>query len=269
VELHEPARRIPNQAGPQRGRRAWYWLDKGRGWRRVIKNNLGSVGWFSGGGILDGHLRLTAAEMEQVLRDVGVDPYGEFGPLMLPNGNAICALPRAAETCPYPPIGMPRSAAAHPGPSLKQAGAATAAPEVDETASAVNPSMKNAPAMPQRRLIRTAEDAEAVAADWMRWMGFVDAERTPTGADGGIDVISSDAVAQVKMRAKPVGSPDLQRLHGAALGRQALFFSLESYTGQALRWANSAGMALFRFDFQGEPVAVNQAAKDLMPSVVA
>ena len=117
---------------------------------------------------------------------------------------------------------------------------------------------------PERRLIRTAADAEIVAAEWMRWMGFRDATRTPTGADGGIDVMSTGAVAQVKMHAKPIGRPDMQKLYGAARGRRALFFSLQSYTDEARSWADQVGMALFRFDLQGEPTAVNSAAGTML-----
>jgi hypothetical protein len=95
-------------------------------------------------------------------------------------------------------------------------------------------------------------------------MGFRDARRTPTGADGGIDVTAASAVAQVKMHAQPVGRPDLQRLHGAARGCRTLFFSLESYTNEARAWADEVGMALFRFDLQGEPFPVNSVAKTIM-----
>ena len=117
---------------------------------------------------------------------------------------------------------------------------------------------------PKRRLIRTAADAEIVAAEWMRWMGFRGSTRTPTGADGGIDVRATGAVAQVKMHAKPIGRPDVQQLYGAARGRRALFFSLDTYTDEARSWADEVGMALFRFDLQGEPEAVNSAGRAML-----
>jgi Restriction endonuclease/Protein of unknown function (DUF2510) len=115
---------------------------------------------------------------------------------------------------------------------------------------------------PGHRLIRTAADAEEVAAEWMRFWGYSDARRTPTGPDSGIDVDSSTAVAQVKAHHRPVGRPDIQKLQGVAmhLGRAALFFSLESYTREATEWANAAGVALFRFDLQGTPAPENEAA---------
>jgi Restriction endonuclease len=108
------------------------------------------------------------------------------------------------------------------------------------------------------RTIRSPEDAEQVAAEWMRHVGFGDARCTGAGTDGGVDVRSRDAVAQVKAQLTPVGRPELQALYGVARseGRQALFFSLMSYTAAALAWADEVGMALFRFDHAGlvEPV---------------
>lgn len=57
---------------------------------------------------------------------------------------------------------------------------------------------------PPERLIREARDAELIAAEWMRYLGFADAVATPVGADGGIDVVSARAVAQG--RSSPPGS---------------------------------------------------------------
>ena len=148
-----------------------------------------------------------------------------------------------------------------PGSAAAQAATPTAQSQSQPPAS--HPLLPSAP-RPDRRLIRTAADAEVVAAEWMRWMGFHDARRTPTGPDGGIDVTAAGAVAQVKMHAQPVGRPDLQRFHGASRGRRTLFFSLESYTNEARAWADEVGMALFRFDLQGEPFPVNSLAKTMM-----
>ena len=118
------------------------------------------------------------------------------------------------------------------------------------------------------RLIRTAADAEEVAAEWMRWIGFADAQRTPTGPDGGVDVLATDVVAQVKLYGRPVGRPDLQKLHGAALGKRTVFLAAEGYTDEAVTWAEAVSMALFRFDRQGEPYAVNTLAQRLMDEPV-
>src|SRR5688572_8785948 len=100
----------------------------------------------------------------------------------------------------------------------------------------------------------------------MRHLGFGDARCTPTGTDGGVDVRSQGAVAQVKAQLTPVGRPELQALYGVARseGRQPLFFSLMSYTTAALTWAEDVGMALFRFDHAGLVEPVNAAAEELL-----
>jgi hypothetical protein len=99
----------------------------------------------------------------------------------------------------------------------------------------------------------------------MRYFGFFDAELTASGPDAGVDVRSSEAVAQVKAHMVPIGRPDLQRLHGIAVSEKkiAVFFSLMHYTAQAIAWGNSVGMALFRFNHAGEPEPVNSAAEAL------
>jgi hypothetical protein len=116
------------------------------------------------------------------------------------------------------------------------------------------------------RTIRSPDDAEQVAAEWMRHLGFGDARCTPTGTDGGVDVRSREAVAQVKAQLTPVGRPELQALYGVARseGRQPMFFSLMSYTAAARGWADEVGMALFRFDHSGAVEAVNPAAETLV-----
>jgi hypothetical protein len=118
-------------------------------------------------------------------------------------------------------------------------------------------------------LIRSPDDAEQVAAEWMRHLGFDDARCTGAGTDGGVDVRSREAVAQVKAQLTPVGRPELQALYGVARseGRRPLFFSLMSYTAAALSWADGVGMALFRFDHAGLVEPVNVAAESLLAAV--
>jgi len=119
---------------------------------------------------------------------------------------------------------------------------------------------------PILRLIRAPKDAEDVAAEWKRYMGFIDATSTPVGPDCGLDVISTEAVAQVKMEGVPTSRPILQALHGVAQAedKRGLFFSLNGYTKEAQVWGDSVGMPLFQFDLQGEPRPVNQFARRLL-----
>lgn len=85
----------------------------------------------------------------------------------------------------------------------------------------------------------TWQQAEHVACDWMKLHGYKDARVTAGGADGGIDIRSSKAIAQVKHHKKPVGISEMQRIHGIAvsLRKKALFFSASGYTPKAAEWA--------------------------------
>jgi len=118
---------------------------------------------------------------------------------------------------------------------------------------------------PSPSLIRTYRDAEEAAAQWMRWLGWGDAAVTPAGRDGGIDVSATHAIAQVKAHVNPIGRPEIQQLFGIAAHtrRTPIFFASAGYTPEARNWADGAMMALFRFDLQGEPLPVNDVARDL------
>lgn len=119
---------------------------------------------------------------------------------------------------------------------------------------------------PAQRLILDARDAELVAVDWMRYLGFTDAVATPVGADEGIDVLAERAVAQVKKEGSRTTRPTVQQLHGAATAKQraALFFSMAGYTPPAITWASQQDIALFQYDLQGTPQPVNPPALRLL-----
>jgi hypothetical protein len=100
----------------------------------------------------------------------------------------------------------------------------------------------------------------------MKGLGFADAAVTAAGNDGGVDVRSERAVAQVKYYAQaPVGAPAVQQLRGAAYDRQwAIFYSLSAYTAAAHEFAESAGVALFSYDVAGIVNALNGPARSLV-----
>jgi hypothetical protein len=115
-------------------------------------------------------------------------------------------------------------------------------------------------------VIDSPADAEAQAAVWMIGLGFGDAMPTQFTADGGIDVVASRAVAQVKFQVAPVGRPALQNLVGAASehpGKFKLFFSWKGYSGPAFVFAEQAHVALFSFTTSGELVPENTQAEHL------
>ena len=155
----------------------------------------------------------------------------------------------------------------------KQFGHLLLSDEMKEKRAAQKPKPRQSGRKPQHnprlkgRLIRTPRDAELAAVASMKYLGFSDAQETPVGADEGIDVNSTRAVAQVKAYMVPVGRPDVQNLAGVAAAekKRGVFFALSGYTPQAIQWADKANVALFSFDLQGRPEAVNSVAHKLLP----
>lgn len=116
------------------------------------------------------------------------------------------------------------------------------------------------------------DTAEDLAAFYLRWAGFLDATRTPTGADAGLDVVSRTTLAQVKFKVGTTGRPDLQRLFGAAAhapDRQLCFFSLAQYSDGAKSYAIQHGIALFGYDRLGRVWPCNGHAGEIHRAAVA
>lgn len=113
------------------------------------------------------------------------------------------------------------------------------------------------------RFIKTPHEAELNAQDQMRSWGYLDAVATTGGADGGLDVRSSRALAQVKWKGGVTGRPDVQNLYGArgAGTQQLFFFSASGYSDQAVEYANQVNILLMTYDPLGAVEGVNQAAK--------
>lgn len=108
--------------------------------------------------------------------------------------------------------------------------------------------------------------AEHLAAEWMQHFGAKDATVTRYSADGGIDVVSSSAIAQVKNLAEGASVPvaQVRELAGVAAhdGRRALFFTSGGYTAEGIAFADRAGIALFRYDaVVGSIAAANDHAR--------
>lgn len=118
------------------------------------------------------------------------------------------------------------------------------------------------PASAQFDPIGSWQDAELVVMRWMQAHGFADAAVTTSGADGGVDVASRAAYAQVKLFSNSaVGRPDVQKIYGVARadGREPFFFASASlgYTREAMAWADQVGVALFTFTASGLVAGVN------------
>jgi hypothetical protein len=120
--------------------------------------------------------------------------------------------------------------------------------------------------LPSPRMLKGHRAAEAYAGEVLEALGFSKVRTTSVGPDGGIDIVSDQAVAQVKMEALPTGRDRLQALFGAATveGKYAVFFSLAGYTAPAIAWADKAGVALLEFGFDGSIVPANGRGATLL-----
>lgn len=112
----------------------------------------------------------------------------------------------------------------------------------------------------------TENEAEHHAARWMKYWGFYDAKVMPIGPDGGIDVVASNAQAQVKYWNTPVGIQPINEFEGASSGRGSvkLFFSKSGYSKHAVNRADQCNIALFTFDSEHIPKASNSIARDFL-----
>lgn len=97
------------------------------------------------------------------------------------------------------------------------------------------------------------QTAEMSAVQFMRENGYRDAQRTVSGADGGIDIISEWAIAQVKHYNREIGVEPIRQLAGVRSKREfrerdAFFFSSGGYRKTAIREALEFNVILFVLD---------------------
>ncbi len=100
---------------------------------------------------------------------------------------------------------------------------------------------------------------EQYCAEWSIYLGYRDAKVTRAVKDGGYDIAASKMIAQCKFQELPVGVRPIRELHGvsAALGKQALFFSLNGYSRDAVIEAGQFKMQLWTVHpLQGKLVRV-------------
>lgn len=108
--------------------------------------------------------------------------------------------------------------------------------------------------------------AEQIAETHLNELGFYRVTRTNQGADGGLDVVGQGIAAQVKMLSAAVGSPDIQRLRGAAHQVEKVAFYAHrgsGYSRAAVRIADELGVALFTYELDGTVRSVNENAEEL------
>lgn len=133
---------------------------------------------------------------------------------------------------------------------------------------------REAAAEERRRKIAAAgitswRGAEHAMARAMTEMGFENIRVSKNGADSGVDIKATRAVAQVKYFAAggKVGRPAIQQLRGIAGPKtDGLFFAFgtKPYTKEAFTWASRYGIALFVYDRMGVVRPVNYTADGIV-----
>ncbi|MEU7550849.1 hypothetical protein AB0B01_00565 [Streptomyces sp. NPDC044571] len=116
--------------------------------------------------------------------------------------------------------------------------------------------------------IRTARDAVATAALYLRWLGFQDV-RQPDGRpipSAAVDLRAPGLVAQVDPTTAPAGlrAVECVWLNGLTASATSVYFSLAGYTQDARSRADDLGIPLFVMDLTGMPQPVNDPADALI-----
>ncbi|MER6448567.1 hypothetical protein DEJ51_27155 [Streptomyces venezuelae] len=116
--------------------------------------------------------------------------------------------------------------------------------------------------------IRTARDAVATAALYLRWLGFRDV-RQPDGRPipaATVDLRAPGLVAQVDPTTAPAGlrAVECVWLNGLTASATSVYFSLAGYTEEARARADDLGIPLFVMDLTGMPQPVNDPADTLV-----
>lgn len=116
--------------------------------------------------------------------------------------------------------------------------------------------------------IRTARDAVATAALYLRWLGFRDV-RQPDGRPipaATVDLRAPGLVAQVDPTTAPAGlrAVECVWLNGLTASATSVYFALAGYTEEARARADDLGIPLFVMDLTGMPQAVNDPADALV-----
>ncbi len=116
--------------------------------------------------------------------------------------------------------------------------------------------------------IRTARDAVATAALYLRWLGFQDV-RQPDGRpipSAAVDLRAPGLVAQVDPTTAPAGlrAVECVWLNGLTAAATSVYFALAGYTQEARSRADDLGIPLFVMDLTGMPQPLNDPADALV-----
>ncbi|BAU87019.1 hypothetical protein SLA_6150 [Streptomyces laurentii] len=114
--------------------------------------------------------------------------------------------------------------------------------------------------------IRTARDAVAASAGYLRWLGFRQVVQPEERATTAVDLRGPGLVAQVDPSTRPTGlrAVECLWLNGLSHSAVSVCFSLAGYTPEAHERAEGLGIPLFVLDLTGTPQPVNTHAGELV-----
>lgn len=159
-----------------------------------------------------------------------------------------------------------------PGPGGSAGSAGADGPSGSAAASGPAPVQPSAAPVPRPAFrpvtIRTARDAVATAALYLRWLGFQDV-RQPDGRpipSAAVDLRAPGLVAQVDPTTAPAGlrAVECVWLNGLTVSATSVYFALAGYTQDARSRADDLGIPLFVMDLTGMPQPVNDPADKLV-----
>lgn len=114
--------------------------------------------------------------------------------------------------------------------------------------------------------IRTARDAVAAAALYLKWLGYREVVQPAERPASRIDLRAAGLIAQVDSTTRPTSLRDVECLWLNALSASvaSVFFSLAGYARDARERADGLGIPLFVMDLTGTPQPVNSPANELI-----
>ncbi|WP_219825225.1 hypothetical protein [Streptomyces roseicoloratus] len=170
--------------------------------------------------------------------------------------------PARAEAGATAPVGSSPFADRHPSPPAPSAPPAPPAPAHTGT----GPEAARSAFRPVT--IRTARDAVAASAGYLRWLGFRDVVQPEERSASAVDLRGPGLVAQVDPSTRPTGlrAVECLWLNGLSSSAVSVYFSLAGYTPEAHERADGLGIPLFVLDLTGTPQPVNPPAGELLTS---
>ncbi|MDT0344065.1 hypothetical protein [Streptomyces litchfieldiae] len=114
--------------------------------------------------------------------------------------------------------------------------------------------------------IRTAYDAMACAAQFLRWLGFLDVRTAVPRPASGIDLRGPSVIGLVNPATTPTAVREIETLwlHGLVETAVTVAFSLSGYDRGARARADKLRLPLFVLDLTGTPQPVNDPADALL-----